>query len=223
MRGKAFAACRATLKSRCSWASGGESCGCCQQSWRPLRQSRTRKLLQRPTCRSRLRRLRRHHFRTTEAGSISAATLTLDICGAAHGLKKTGWSPSRTRRRTASLAACWLVTTGKPALGSLALKETSAGPMHTGPARPRPRSPCQNAYDVITCVGALGTLSTPGSSSSPVDFAVADFNFQEGEVIAPIPSGGRYNGWSIGGGVEVAILRNLIGACTTTLGARITS
>ena len=54
-------------------------------------------------------------------------------------------------------------------------------------------------------------------------FAVADFNFQEGEVIAPIPSGGRYNGWSIGGGVEVAILRNLIGACTTTLGARITS
>lgn len=130
MRGKAFAACRATLKSRCSWASGGESCGCCQQSWRPLRQSRTRKLLQRPTCRSRLRRLRRHHSRTTEAGSISAATL--DICGAAHGLKKTGWSPSRTRRRTASLAACWLVTTGKPALGSSALKETSAGPMHTG-------------------------------------------------------------------------------------------
>ena len=28
---------------------------------------------------------------------------------------------------------------------------------------------------------------------------------------ANYPSGGRYNGWSIGGGVEVAILRNLIG------------
>ena len=212
MRGKAFAACRATLKSRCSWASGGESCGCCQQSWRPLRQSRTRKLLQRPTCRSRLRCLRRHHSRTTEAGSISAATL--DICGAAHGLKKTGWSPSRTRRRTASLAACWLVTTGKPALGSSALKETSAGPMHTGPARPRPRSPCQNAYDVNWTGhvrGRLGYAFNTWLFFIAGGFAVADFNFQEGEVIAPIPSGGRYNGWSIGGGVEVAILRNLIG------------
>jgi opacity protein-like surface antigen len=42
-------------------------------------------------------------------------------------------------------------------------------------------------------------------------FVVADFNFHEGEAVSTIPSGGRYNGWSIGGGVEVAILRNLIG------------
>ena len=39
-------------------------------------------------------------------------------------------------------------------------------------------------------------------------FSVADFNFHEGE--APIASGARYNGWTIGGGVEVAILRNLV-------------
>ena len=42
-------------------------------------------------------------------------------------------------------------------------------------------------------------------------FVVADFNFHEGEAVSTIPSGGRYNGWSIGGGFEVAILRNLIG------------
>ncbi|MGB8073374.1 MAG: hypothetical protein WCF55_11090 [Pseudolabrys sp.] len=42
-------------------------------------------------------------------------------------------------------------------------------------------------------------------------FAVADFNFHEGGPVSTIPTGARYDGWSIGGGVEVAILRNLIG------------
>ncbi|MGB2586986.1 MAG: hypothetical protein WBC72_12765 [Pseudolabrys sp.] len=42
-------------------------------------------------------------------------------------------------------------------------------------------------------------------------FAFADFNFHEGGPVSTIPTGARYHGWSIGGGVEVAILRNLIG------------
>lgn len=41
-------------------------------------------------------------------------------------------------------------------------------------------------------------------------FAVADFEFHEGESVVQ-PPGGRYNGWSIGGGAEVGITRNLVG------------
>jgi len=41
-------------------------------------------------------------------------------------------------------------------------------------------------------------------------FAVADFKFLEGES-AIIPAGAKYNGWSIGGGAEVGIMRNRVG------------
>jgi len=40
-------------------------------------------------------------------------------------------------------------------------------------------------------------------------FAAADLNFQEGAVISSAPaSGGKYYGWSVGGGVELAVTRN---------------
>lgn len=40
--------------------------------------------------------------------------------------------------------------------------------------------------------------------------AIADLDFHEGEA-AFIPTGGKYVGWSIGGGVEHAFTRNLVG------------
>jgi outer membrane immunogenic protein len=41
--------------------------------------------------------------------------------------------------------------------------------------------------------------------------AFADFNFQEGGVSAPLPVGGKYVGFSVGGGVEYAFTRNFLG------------
>lgn len=45
-------------------------------------------------------------------------------------------------------------------------------------------------------------------------FAAADFEFHEGATITTTSAqttGGKYYGWSIGGGAEVAITRNLVG------------
>jgi outer membrane immunogenic protein len=40
--------------------------------------------------------------------------------------------------------------------------------------------------------------------------AIADLNFQEG-VNPPVLTGGKYTGFSVGGGVEYAFNRNLLG------------
>ena len=40
-------------------------------------------------------------------------------------------------------------------------------------------------------------------------FAVADFDFHEGAITTTV--GAKYTGWSIGGGAEMAITRNLVG------------
>jgi opacity protein-like surface antigen len=42
-------------------------------------------------------------------------------------------------------------------------------------------------------------------------FAVADFDFHEGAFTTTNVVGAKYTGWSIGGGAEVAITRNLVG------------
>jgi len=42
-------------------------------------------------------------------------------------------------------------------------------------------------------------------------YAVADFTFAEGGTVVVPGVGGRLGGWSAGGGVETAVLRNLVG------------
>jgi outer membrane immunogenic protein len=131
---------------------------------------------------------------------------TLDICGVARGLKKRAWSPPNA-------------ATNGVIGGVLAGYNWQAGPWVFGlegdfgwtDAHGTGLVVQPNTYDVNWTGhirGRFGYAFNTWLLFVAGEFAVADFNFHEGE--APIASGARYNGWTIGGGVEVAILRNLV-------------
>jgi outer membrane immunogenic protein len=107
------------------------------------------------------------------------------------------------------------------------------------PPPPAPVVQLPNQYDlnwVGRARGRIGYAFNNWLVFAAGGFSVADFDFREGEVQQPDPgggggggvilaptspaasaaqqrlhAGGRYYGWSVGGGVETAITRNLVG------------
>lgn len=83
----------------------------------------------------------------------------------------------------------------------------------TGTATPPPVATLPNTYDVNWTGhvrGRFGYAFDNWLLFIAGGFAVADFQFHEGGS-SIIATGARYNGWSIGGGAEVALTRNIVG------------
>ena len=89
-----------------------------------------------------------------------------------------------------------------------------------------------NIYDVRWTSHARGRLGYAADNwlfFAAGGFAVSDLSFQEGAIsttFVPASSGGKYYGWSVGGGVEWAFARNAfarVDISTTTSVTRITS
>lgn len=83
------------------------------------------------------------------------------------------------------------------------------------PPPPRPATP--NLYDLrwdSHVVGKVGFASGQWMIFGTGGLAIAEFRFQPGfvpPVLPPIPTGGKYVGFSVGAGAEYAFTRNLLG------------